>query len=155
MFRTFAAFFALSIVLISPASAQEAGFQVKCEPTEVSDIGRVIRTKIYNDLALDKTIKEKTIEVKVSTRDKNATVKTIPQLLDGSGLYFNPKTLDIAVGGESLGHACFATADVRIYVKIKRKDGTGAENTVLSTLQIPGAYATKSKVTVVATGQPK
>ena len=135
-------------VMANDAIGQEHGFEVKCEPTELSDIARVIRYKIYKDLEPDKTIKERIIEAKVITRDKNQTVKSNAQLLAGTGFFFDPQTLEIAIGGASEGHACFATADVRIHVKIKRKDGTQMENTVVSTLLIPGAVATKAKVIV-------
>lgn len=62
----------VTVTLVTTSFAQETGFAVKCEPTEISDIARVIRNKIHNELLSDQTIAQRTITVKVRPRDKDS-----------------------------------------------------------------------------------
>jgi hypothetical protein len=136
------------IVCSSSAVAQETGYQLSCEPTEAEDVGRVIRNQIYDALRTDKTIKERVINVSVEPLDRAKGAKGLTQLLDGLGFSFDPETLAVSIGGNAFGHQCYTPAEARIYVKVRRKNGTVTENSVKTVIQVPGAWATKSRIVI-------
>ena len=85
MVRFVIALATISTALLQPlaAAADQSGFVVACEPTEQSDVGRVIRQKIYDALEATKLYKKISLKSKVVVLDKLYSTKSTNELQRG------------------------------------------------------------------------
>ncbi|HQH28362.1 MAG TPA: hypothetical protein PLP17_13270 [Oligoflexia bacterium] len=138
------------VMLFSSSQAQADYFvyDVICEPTQFEDVARVIRARIYLDIAADKTITNSNISVSIRKGPAVVEKKLEAELMDDYGYFFNTQDLSFSLGGTASGHACFRDASVTVSVQVTRKDGTTASNQFVTSIRVPGAYATKAKVRI-------
>lgn len=131
------------------ALESETGYKVKCEPVEVSDVTRVIRNIIWDAIEADPAIDHKYMDSDITVIDKHPTQLTLSELNQGQGLTFDTSNLTISLGGIAEGHQCYATAEVRLFVSVVRlSDGAILSNEITTHIEIPGAWATKKRVTI-------
>ena len=130
------------------ANAEQFVYETICQPTEIEDVARVIQGNIYLALRADKTVKKTKVSVKIRKAASPTIWLAETDLLNGTGYSFNPGDLSIGLGGNILGHACFANANLLFDIQVTRKDGSIQKNAVTIPVNVPGALATKGKVIV-------
>ena len=143
----FRVFFFLSFIIVSQATANAEQFvyEVHCEPTEISDITRVIQGNIWLALRADKTIQKSNISVRIRQLPPVQSWATETELLKDTGYSFNTEDLSLSIGGKVVGHSCFGEANLLFDIEVIRKDGRVQRNVVTVPVQVPGAYATSGK----------
>lgn len=139
----------LGIVFSSSyALAEQFVYEVHCEPTEISDISRVIQGNIWLALRADKTIQKSNISVRIRQLPPVKSWVTEDELLRDTGYSFNTEDLSVSVGGEVVGHSCYGDANLLFDIEVIRKDGRVQRNVVTVPVRVPGAYATSGKYIV-------
>ncbi len=143
----FHVFFLFSSIIFSQANAHAEHFvyEVHCEPTEISDITRVIQGNIWLALRADKTVQKSNISVRIRQLPPVKSWVTEAELLKGTGYSFNTEDLSLSIGGEVVGHSCYGDANLLFDIEVIRKDGSVQRNVVTVPVRVPGAYATSGK----------
>lgn len=142
--------FIILFLSITPnAMAEQYAYEAVCQPTQDEDIGRVIQGRIYLALRSDSSISKFSVSAKVS-RVKPYPVVTVKEtdLLSGLGFAFNTGDLSLGLGGNIVGHSCWAQGLLTVRIRAVKKDGTQLSNDFSTPIGVPGAYATKGKTKI-------
>lgn len=135
----------------NPVAAEQFLYEAVCHPTQFEDVGRAVRGRLYLALRDDPTVDMSKLYLYVSVqkvRYPDAVWLTEEELLQGMPFSFDSQDLSIAVGGDALGHACLAEANLTVRLGVTRKDGAYNYNEAVFPIRVPGAYATKSKIRI-------